>query len=230
MLAFYIPAGYYIDMTMWRRRERARIRARERVERSGEPRRRDAHGRPDRRELLPAAPRGLRPGPGRRPRRGGGADPRRRRGDGAEVEAILAHPLPLRPHRRRRAGGGGDRGAGLLPRDRGPDPRRHHGLRPLGGVRPVRELRRRRDGRAAARRWSWPGSSSTSSSPRATAPATSPTRSAARTRSSPATSSSRARSAASTCPAATGRRCWPRSAPCSTPTPTRPSSIPATWG
>jgi len=29
MLAFYIPAGYYIDTTMWRRRERARIRARE---------------------------------------------------------------------------------------------------------------------------------------------------------------------------------------------------------
>lgn len=30
MLAFYIPAGYYIDSVMWRRRERARIRARER--------------------------------------------------------------------------------------------------------------------------------------------------------------------------------------------------------
>jgi hypothetical protein len=29
MLAFYVPAGYYIDMMMWRRRERARIRARE---------------------------------------------------------------------------------------------------------------------------------------------------------------------------------------------------------
>lgn len=29
MLAFYIPAGYFIDMTMWRRRERARIRERE---------------------------------------------------------------------------------------------------------------------------------------------------------------------------------------------------------
>ena len=27
MLAFYIPAGYYIDTVMWRRRERARIRA-----------------------------------------------------------------------------------------------------------------------------------------------------------------------------------------------------------
>jgi hypothetical protein len=29
MLAFYIPAGYWIDTTMWRRRERSRIRARE---------------------------------------------------------------------------------------------------------------------------------------------------------------------------------------------------------
>jgi len=29
MLAFYIPGGYYIDSMMWRRRERARIRARE---------------------------------------------------------------------------------------------------------------------------------------------------------------------------------------------------------
>ncbi len=27
MLAFYVPAGYYIDMMMWRRRERARMRA-----------------------------------------------------------------------------------------------------------------------------------------------------------------------------------------------------------
>lgn len=28
MLVFYVPAGYYIDTAMWRRRERARIRAR----------------------------------------------------------------------------------------------------------------------------------------------------------------------------------------------------------
>jgi hypothetical protein len=28
MLAFYIPAGYFIDMTLWRRRERQRIRSR----------------------------------------------------------------------------------------------------------------------------------------------------------------------------------------------------------
>ena len=29
MLAFYIPTGYYIDLTMWRKRERQRIRDRE---------------------------------------------------------------------------------------------------------------------------------------------------------------------------------------------------------
>jgi len=29
MLAFYIPAGYYIDTRLWQRRERARIRQRE---------------------------------------------------------------------------------------------------------------------------------------------------------------------------------------------------------
>jgi hypothetical protein len=29
MLVFYIPAGYYIDLAMWRKRERSRIRARE---------------------------------------------------------------------------------------------------------------------------------------------------------------------------------------------------------
>jgi hypothetical protein len=29
MLVFYIPAGYYIDTMMWRRRERAKLRTRE---------------------------------------------------------------------------------------------------------------------------------------------------------------------------------------------------------
>ncbi|HEV7563793.1 MAG TPA: hypothetical protein VGO24_09855 [Solirubrobacterales bacterium] len=29
MLVFYVPAGYFIDMTLWRRRERTRIRERE---------------------------------------------------------------------------------------------------------------------------------------------------------------------------------------------------------
>jgi hypothetical protein len=30
MLVFYIPGGYYIDLMMWRRRERARMRSSER--------------------------------------------------------------------------------------------------------------------------------------------------------------------------------------------------------
>jgi hypothetical protein len=30
MLAFYIPAGYFIDNMLWRRRERSRLRARQR--------------------------------------------------------------------------------------------------------------------------------------------------------------------------------------------------------
>jgi hypothetical protein len=28
MLVFYVPAGYFIEMTLWRRRERARMRSR----------------------------------------------------------------------------------------------------------------------------------------------------------------------------------------------------------
>ncbi|HEU4736393.1 MAG TPA: hypothetical protein VFS48_05150 [Solirubrobacterales bacterium] len=30
MLVFYIPAGYYIDLTMWRRRERSKMRSTDR--------------------------------------------------------------------------------------------------------------------------------------------------------------------------------------------------------
>ena len=144
-------------------------------------RRRDAHGRPGRRELLPAAPRGLRPRAGRRPRRGGGADPRRGRGDRGEVEAILLTHTPLRPHRRRRAGGGGDRGAGLLPaRSRCRCSPTSWPSSPGRASAPTRATTPTRPS-PAARRSSSPGSRSTSSSPRATAPATSPTRSAART-------------------------------------------------
>ena len=59
MLAFYIPAGYYIDMTMWRRRERARIRAGEERAVSLDVEMLTVGA--GRRELLPAPPRGLRP-------------------------------------------------------------------------------------------------------------------------------------------------------------------------
>ncbi len=104
------------------------------------------HRRPGCRELLHRAPRrrrsraDRRPGRRGRPDPGGGGEARDRdRGDPADA-------LPLRPHRRRRPGGEGDRGARVLPRDRGAGARRHHVLRPLAGVRPLRELRGRRDG------------------------------------------------------------------------------------
>lgn len=34
MLLFYIPAGYYMDQVMWRRRERAKLRAAQQASRS----------------------------------------------------------------------------------------------------------------------------------------------------------------------------------------------------
>ena len=61
---------------------------------------------------------------------------RRSRRAGRTVEAILVthchfdHIGAVAPVAR------GDRRAGLLPRDRGPDARRHHGLRPLPGFGP----------------------------------------------------------------------------------------------
>ena len=207
MLVFYIPAGYYIDTMMWRKRERARIRA--------------ATGRAaDERSTSRCSPSARSPRTAsccaaRAPTAVLIVDP------GEEAERILAaveamggdgrgdprHPLPLRPHRRRRAGRRGDRRPGLLPRARDAGPRRHHGLSSPGrdsarieSYEADETVERRRDARAGRAR------DRRRSSPPATAPATSPTRSATRTRSSPATSSSRARSGASTCPAATGRR------------------------
>ena len=72
-----------------------------------------------------------------------------------------AHPLPLRPHRRRRPGRQGDRRPRLLPRDRDPDPRRHHGLRPLAPASAPSRATTPTRRSPAARRWSWPGSRST---------------------------------------------------------------------
>ena len=147
-----------------------------------------------------------------RPRRRGRAAARRARGArDRNGRGDPAHPHPLRPRRRGRAGRPGHRGAGLLPGARDPGPGRHHGLRPLAGLRSLRELRRRRHRRRRRDARAGRPRRSRSSSPPATVPGTSPTRSRARTRCSPATSCSRARSAASTCPAATGRRCWRRS-------------------
>ena len=156
MLVFYIPAGYCIDTTMWRKRERARIRD---ARRSG--------SEPRRRRCSPS---------GRSPRtasslRREGADRGLIVDPGDEAERILAaveemggegrgdpdHPLPLRPHRRGRAGGDGHRRPGLLPGARAPVLADIMAYVPCPGIRPVRELRGRRDGGAAARRWSSPG-------------------------------------------------------------------------
>ena len=173
---------------------------------------------------------GLRPAARRRPRRGGGADPRGDRGDRGGGRGDPPHPLPLRPHRRRGAGGEGDRGAGLLPGDRGAGPRRHHGLRPLGGLRPVRELRGRRDrprrrdagaGGAGARRRLHPGPQPRPRHLRG------PRRGRDLLRRRPLPGLGRPGRPARRRRADPARLDRPA---CSTPTRTRPSSIPATWG
>ena len=119
-----------------------------------------------------AAARRLRPRACRRSRRGGRPDPAAVEEMGVTVDAILAHPHPLRPHRRRGAGRQGHRRTGVLPRDRGARAGGHHVVRPLARVRTVRELRGRRDGRWRRAASSSPGSRSTSCSRRATVPAT----------------------------------------------------------
>ena len=120
-----------------------------------------------------------RPRADRRPRRRGrrGCCRRVERARASTRRGDPAHPHPLRPRRRGRAGRAGDRRARLLPRARARGAGQHHGLRAVAGLRPVRELRGRPHGRrrrdAGARRLR----RSTCSSPPATAPATSPTRS-----------------------------------------------------
>ena len=237
MLAMYVPMGYYIDRFMYRRRlrqlqaargEAARQQAPALASRHGRP---HAHRRPGGRELLRRPPRRRRSRADRRPRRGGRADPARGRELGIGIDAILLTHYPLRPHRRRRPGGAGDRGAGLLPRDRGAGARRHHVLRPLARLRPVRELRGRRDGRRRRARSSSPGMEidvlfTPGHSPGHVTYAI-PRRAR---RCSPATSCSRARSGAPTCRAATGRRCSRASAAWSRAFPRRPPSIRGTWG
>ncbi len=78
---------------------------------------------------------------------------------GLKAEAILAHPLPFRPHRRGQPGRRGDRRHRLLPGDRGPRARRHHGLRTLAGFGPY-ESYEADETVAGGEAWSWPASSS----------------------------------------------------------------------
>ena len=166
------------------------------------------HRRPGGRELLPLPPRRLRPGADRRSRRGGRADPRRRRRARAStVEAILLTHTHF-DHIGAVAPVAKATGAPVYcPEIEVPVLADIMTLRPLARLRPVRELRRRRDRRrrreARARRLR----DRRHLHPRPQPRATSPTRSPTSRRCSPATSSSRARSAASTCPAATGRPC-----------------------
>ena len=219
LLILYIPMSYYTDLWLYRRRQRKEAEAGARrtgtdavdirmftvgpVQENAYLLRRDKESRQrrDRRSR-----RG-----GRQAARGDRRARRRARRDPADAHA-------LRPRRRGRAARAGDRRAGLLPGARDPRARRHHGLRAVGGLRPVRELGRGGDRRGRRDACRSRASTSTSSSRPGTAPATSPTPSSATTStptcrscSPPATSSSRARSGAPTCPAATTRRCWPRS-------------------
>ncbi len=165
----------------------------------------------------------------RRPRRGGGADPRRARGDRRQGRGDPRHPLPLRPHRRGRAGGEGDRRAGLLPGDRdrrcSPTSWPSSPATASGPTRATRPTRRSR----AARRSSLPGSSSTSSSRPATAPATSPTRCATRTAIFSGDVLFQGSVGRVDLPGGDGPTLIASIRSCSTRTRTRPPSIPATW-
>ena len=72
------------------------------------------------------------------------------RGVGRHARRDPAHAHALRPRRRRRAGREGHRRARLVPRDRAPRARRHHEIRPVARLRPVRVLRGGPPRRAAA--------------------------------------------------------------------------------
>ena len=230
MLAFYVPAGYYIDMAMWRRRERARIRARgERGSMALDV------------EMLTVGPvaencfllrregadRLLVVDPGEEAERILAAV----EASGAEVEAILLTHCHF-DHIGAVAPVAAATGAPVYcPEIEVPILADIMAFVPWEGFGPfesydadeiVRGGETPGAGRAGARRRLHPGPQPRPRHLRG------PRRGR---RSSPATSSSRARSAGSTCPAATGRRCSPRSARLlETLSRTRPSSIPATWG
>ena len=153
MLVLYIPLGYYMDM-----RDLPSPQAPQRRARVARARRPHAHGRAAAGELLPRPRRRGRdaaPSWSTRARRPSASSRRveeRRR----HARGDPAHPLPLRPHRRGRAGRARDGRAGLVPGARDRPAHRPHGLHAVSGVRPVRVLRPRahRRGRrdAGARR------------------------------------------------------------------------------
>ena len=161
----YVPLGYKIDRIFWsaacarpggrcRRAKRKRcmdVRTLHRRAGAGELPHRPAATAP--REAIVVDPGDEADAPARRDRRA------RRRGRGDP-----AHPHALRPRRRGRAARPRDRRAGLVPGARGAGARRHHALRPVAGLRPVRVLRRRPHASPAARRSSSPAWRSTCSS------------------------------------------------------------------
>src|SRR4051794_32211343 len=122
-----------------------------RIER-GRPR---LHRRPGRRELLLRSPRRVAARDHRRPGGGGRPPDRRPRRARPHRRGDPAHPLALRPRRRRRAARAPHGRARVLPGAREGRPRRHHELRPVARLRAVRVLRGRRARRG--RRAAYPG-------------------------------------------------------------------------
>ena len=203
----YVPLGYKVDRMFWERRMRkaGRPLAARRPSASADGR---PHASPSGRCRRTATSRGPTAAPGDRDRPGrrGAAAARGDRGARRRGRGDPAHAHALRPRRRGRAARARDRRGGLVPRARGPGARRHHALRPVAGLRPVRVLRRRPHGRrrraARARR----ARDRRAVHARALAGPRDVLDRRPSRRSSPATCCSRARSAAPTCPAATTRR------------------------
>ena len=203
--ALYVPAGYYMELFLYRRRQRKK-------DQRDDDRRPHVHRRAGAGELLHRAREGLRPRPDRRPRRRG-----RRCSSAVEALGITTVDAILVTHTHFDHVGAvapvaqATTRAGLLPRARAPGARQHHGLRPVARLRPVRELRRRphRQGRRDARARRPDDRRDLHARPQPRPRHLRDPRRARRC--SPATSCSRARSAASIFPAATGRRCCARS-------------------
>ena len=224
VLLFYVPLGYYTDLFFYRRRQAKQLEQRAGASRG----RADVHRRAVPGELLPRAPRGLRPRAARRSRRRGRAPAGGDRASWASSPRRSCSPTPTSTT------------SAPSPRSRAPPARRSTAratsstvlARPdallPAGFGPVEAL----GGRAAARRRRAPAARGLRHRRRLHARPQPRPRDLRRStaRCSPATCSSRARSGAPTCPAATTRRSWPRSRRCSSASTTTRRSTPATWG
>ena len=142
VLVFYIPISYYTDKWMYKRRQRQKANAKAKARRRRRPRRTRGERVPDVRTFTVgpvqensyiatpdrARGRALMIDPGDEPERLLDAA----RALGVEIEAILAHPLPLRPHRRRGARRPRHRRPRVLPGDRAAAADRRDGWVPPG--------------------------------------------------------------------------------------------------